>query len=183
MQRRVLASIQVLVLAAVCGIIPGYCSDQLMQAEVERGAATIYHMDDPDLTGIKIKFGIRVTNRSGVPINLPKPGTGDDGTDLFTVVEFDVKQPDGKWAHLIQSSWYDTGNIKYQSCRPLLPGSVEEFRDLAYVFALLKRQVASLGNKPTLRFTVMFYCRKPDGSVVFKNVRTEGFTLNLPPQP
>ena len=134
-------------------------------------------------SSFKVKFGIRVTNLSGVPIDLPKPGTSEDGTDLFTMPEIDVKQPDGNWAHLVQSSWYGTSSIKYESCRPLSPGAVEEFRDLDYGFALLKRQVASLGNKPSLRFTVMFYCRRPDGSVIFKTVRTEGFVLKLPTQP
>ena len=99
MQRRVLASIHVLVLGAICGLIPSYGADQVMHAEVERGAATTYHLDDPDLAGFKVKFGIRVTNLSGVPIDLPKPGTSEDGTDLFTMPEIDVKQPDGNWLY------------------------------------------------------------------------------------
>ena len=183
MQRRVLASIHVLVLGVVCGMIPSYGADQVMHAEVERGAATAYHLDDPDLAGFKVKFGIRVTNLSGVPIDLPKPGTSEDGTDLFTMPEIDVKQPDGNWAHLVQSSWYGTSSIKYESCRPLSPGAVKEFRELASGFVLLKRQLASLGNKPTVRFTVMFFCRKPDGSLTSNTVRTEGFVLKLPTQP
>jgi hypothetical protein len=164
-------------------MISGFGSDQPIHADVEHAAATPYHTDDPDVAGFKLRFGLRLTNRSGEPLELPKSGPGDGGTTRIAVLGLEAKRPDGSWAHVFQSSWYDTGTIKYESCGPLPPGGVAEFADLASGFILLNRQLAGLGNEPMVRFNLMIFCHEPDGKVVTKAVTTEGFTLRLPPRP
>lgn len=183
MQRTVFVTGGMLILAALSGAVPGFGAEQPIQAEVERAMATPYHADDADVAGFKLRFDIRLTNRSRGPLTLPKSGTDDGGTTRVAVLGFEAKQPDGSWAHVIQSSWYDTGTIKYESCGLLPPGGVAEFADLPSGLLLLNRQLAGLGNKPTVRFNLMIFCRQPDGKVVTRTVTTEGFSLRLPARP
>jgi len=180
MQQTVLAPTRILVLAAMSGMIPGFGSDQPFQAEVERAAATPYHTDDPDVAGFKLRFSVRLTNRSGGALELPKSGTGDGATTRVAVLGLEAKRPDGSWSRVFQSSWYDTGSIKYESCASLPPGGSAEFLDLTSGLLLLDKQLAGLGNEPTVRFNLMMFCRQGDGKVVTKTVTTDGFALRLP---
>ena len=130
MERTVLALNRILVLAAMSGMIPGFGSDQPIQAEVEHAAATPYHTDDPDVAGFKLRFSVRLTNRSGGPLDLPKSGIGDGATTRVAVLGLEAKRPDGSWSRVFQSSWYDTGSIKYESCASLPLGGAAEFEIL-----------------------------------------------------
>lgn len=183
MQRTVLARSRILVLAAMSCSIPGLCADQPVHADVKDAVATPDQTGDPDAPGFKVRFGLRLTNRSGEQLELPTSGTGNNGVTRIELVGMDAKRPDGRWAPLLRSSWYDTGTIKYEPCGPLPPGGVAEFTDLASGFLLLKRQLAGLGKEPTVRFNLMMFCRRPDGKVVTKTVTTEGFALHLPARP
>jgi hypothetical protein len=183
MARTVFAPGRVLILAALAGVVPGFGSDQSIQAQVERAATTPYRTDDPDVAGFKLTLDIRLTNRSGGPLDLPKAGTVSDGTTRIAVLGLEAKRPDGSWSHVVQSSWYDTGTIKYESCGSLPPGGTVEFSDSPSGLVLLKKQLAGLGSDPTVRFSLMVFCRQPDGKVVTKTVTTDGVDLRLPARP
>jgi len=174
---------RVLILAALAGAVPGFGSDQPIQAQVEHATATPYDTDDPDLAGFKLKLEVRLTNRSEVPLDLPKTGREIGGTTRVAVLNVEVKRPDGGWAYVVQSSWYDTGSIKYESCGSLPPGGVGEFSDLPSGFVILKRQLAGLGSGATVRFGLMILCREPGGKVVTKAVTTDGVELRLTARP
>jgi hypothetical protein len=96
------------------------------------------------------------------------------------VLGVQAKQPDGSWTHVVQSSWYDAGSIKYELCTSLPPGGAAEFANLPSGLFLLNTQLAGLGNEPTVRFNLMIFCRQPDGGVLTTTVTTGGFSLRLP---
>jgi hypothetical protein len=171
------------VLAAVAGLIPGFGADAPIHAKVERVVATHHRLDDPEVAGFKVKFGVLLTNQSGEPLDLPKPQARNDRRTRVEVLGLQAKRPDGSWTHLFQSSRYDTGAIQYESCVPLPPGGVSAFADVSSGFVLLKSQVVELGNQPSLRLDLLILCGQPGGRVVSRAVTTEEFELRLAGQP
>ncbi|MCC7152991.1 MAG: hypothetical protein IT161_00370 [Bryobacterales bacterium] len=49
-------------------------------------------------------------------MNIPKAGTSDGRTTRVAVLGVQAKQRDRIYAQVVQSSWYDTGSIKYAPC-------------------------------------------------------------------
>jgi hypothetical protein len=168
---------------ALSGGGAGLNSAQPIRAEILQAQATPYRADDPDVAAFNLKFDVRLANGSGGSVNIPKAATGDGGTTRVAVLGVQAKQRDGIWAQVVQSSWYDTGSIKYEPCTLLPPGGAAEFANLPSGLLLLKSQLAGLGNEPTVRFNLMFLCRQPDGKVVTKTVTTGAFDLRLPALP
>jgi hypothetical protein len=156
---------------------------QPIRAEILHAQAIPYPTDDPDVAAFNLKFDVRLGNGSGGQVNIPRAETGDGGTTRVAVLGVQAKQRDGSWAQVVQSSWSDTGTIKYEPCTLLPPGRVAEFANLPSGLLLLKRQLAGLGNEPTVRLNLMIFCRQPDGKVVTKTVTTGGFDLRLPALP
>jgi len=103
------------------------------------------------------------------------------------------KEPDGSWKNVLQSSFYDTGSVKYDSCVSLAPSASSQFTGVGSRLLLLKKQLTGLGNQPTLRFNIMTLCKQPDGgsvvslskgfSVLSKDLMTDPFDLQLPEPP
>jgi hypothetical protein len=161
----------------------GLNSAQPIRAEILQAQATPYRADDPDVAAFNLKFDVRLANGSGESVNIPRAETGDGGTTRVAVLGVQAKQRDGTWAKVVQSSWYDTGSIKYEPCTLLPPGGAAEFANVPGGLLLLKSQLAGLGNKPTVRFHLMSLCRQPDGKVVTNTVTTGAFDLRLPSLP
>jgi hypothetical protein len=173
---------RVLILPALAGVVLGWSSDQPVQAEVQRVSATAYDTGDADLAGFKLNFGVQLTNRSGRYLSLPKSGTADDGITRVWVQSVQAKQPDGGWSSVVQSSWYDSGSVKYESCTALKTDSKAELTNLPSAFVILKSQAAKLGSKPMVRFNLWVFCREKDGKVVISSARTDEFGLPLTAQ-
>ena len=182
MQQTVLVTSRILILAALSGAVPSLSSQQAVRVEVQHALATPYRADDPDVAAFKLKFDVRLTNRSGGPVDIPRSETGHGGTTRVAVLGVQAKRPDGRWTHVVQSSWYDVDTIKYESCTSLPPGGAAEFANLPSGLLLLNTQLAGLGNEPTVRFNLMIFCRQPDGKVLTTTVTTDGFDLRLPPR-
>jgi hypothetical protein len=169
--------------AALASVLPALGSDQTIRAEVQHALATPYSTDDLEIAAFKLKFDVRLTNRSAKLVSLPDPKTGDGETMRIAVLGVQSKQPDGRWTYLVQSSWYDTGTLKYESCTSLSSEGIAEIGNVASGLTLMKKQLAGLGGQSTLRLNVMIFCRQPDGKVLATSVATDAFDLRLPAQP
>lgn len=180
MQQTIFALSRCLMFAALPGLVMGFSSDQPVRAEVHHVLATPYGVDDPDIAAFTLKVDLRLTNRSERVIYLPISSSTEMKT--LSIIGVQSKQPDGTWAYITQSSWYDTGTTKYQPCGLLSSGRTEEIKGVADGLVVLKKQLQNLGSEPTLRLNLMFYCREPDGQVKFKWATTEAFPLRLPAQ-
>jgi hypothetical protein len=172
----------VLMIAAFSGMALGSNTDQRIRAEVGHALATPYPVDDPTVARFKLRFDIRLTNRSGAPAYVPKSQAANASVTRISVVGVQVKQRDGGWAYVVQSSWYDNGTIKYASCTLLPLDGTVEFTGLSGELLLLDAQLAKLGDTPTVRLSLMTFCRQEDGTVRSSSVTTDGFDIRLPLQ-
>jgi len=171
-------------------------SGEPLRAEIRHAKATPYDIGDPDVAAFHLEFDIRLTNKSKRPIEIPKaapyPSTrepaptatpikiDDDENTQVVVIGVQAKQHDGTWADVVQSSWYGSGTEKYEPCTSLPPDAAAELTNLKDGLVLLKEQLTRLGSEPTVRFTLMIFCRQANGKALSKTVRTEGFELRLP---
>jgi hypothetical protein len=169
--------------ALLCVLRVPVAAQQTVQAEIQNLQATPDTSDDPDVGIYKLRFDVRLTNRSEKPISVPRQMTDDQTTTRIFVLGVQSRRKDGPWTNLVQSSWYGVGTEKYDPCVTIPPSDTAAFGGAASGLVLLKKQLASLGNEPTLRFHLMFFCQQPDGKVLTTVVPTEAFSLPLPVQP
>lgn len=170
---------------AIClslAALPALGSDQKVRAEVQHARATSYRDDDPEVAAFTLKFDVRLTNRSAKSVRVPNSGTGNSNANRMTVLAMEAKQPDGTWAYLFQSTFYDTGAAKYDSCTPLSSSGIANIGNMETRLVLLKKQLAGLGKEPTVRLGLWFFCRQPDGQEPITSATTDAFTLRLPTQ-
>ncbi len=168
-------------LAAVCGsCVPHLGSAQPMQTEIQHAVATPYSIEDPDMAGFRLRFDLRLTSGSTKAIDIPKSGLADDGVTRVSVLGVQARGANGTWKYVVRSSWYDFGTIKYESCTPLASGGSTELKDIGSGLALLRKQLAELGDEPTIRFNITLFCRQPDGKVITTETTTDAFRLRLP---
>lgn len=157
-------------------------SEQIVRVEIQRATATPYHPEYPDMAGFKLKFDLRLTNRSEKPLNAPEVAARGDQTTRIAVLGVQWRQSDGSWTNLVQSTWVDDGRIQYQPCRSVASGGTVEIDDIASGLLLFKTQVVKLGQDPILRFNVTMFCRQSDGTVVSQNATTDALSIHLPTQ-
>jgi hypothetical protein len=167
-------------LLIVMGSVSGFSAasdDQMIRAEVQRKAVIPDQSDDPEVAAFAIKFDLRLTNRSTEFIQIPQfnPGAGDKTRVVVLGVE--TKQANGRWKPIVQSSWYDDGTIKYDSCLALSSGGTADLRNLSSEVLLLKRQLADFGERSVVRLNLMALCRLPDGNIWTQTVTTESFVV------
>lgn len=139
--------------------------------------------DDPEVAAFRLSFDLHVANGSERPIRLPASGSGKANSVRAAVLGVDSEGPGGNWVHLLQASWYDNGTLSYEPCASLPPGGAGDVRGVKDGFVLLKKQLAGLGEEPTLRLRVMIFCRQPGGRVSAQEVATEGFQVRLRNEP
>lgn len=171
---------RVVLLAAIAGMTTGFCSDERIHAVVSRASAVPYDVHDPDVSGFRVRFAVQLTNRSTYPVEIPVEKSGKDVRMPMDMISLEAKQPDGRWAYLVQASSYDPEGTRYAACRELPPGAVGKVTGLENRFALLNTQVAQLAPQTTVRFTLTMYCRQTNGKTIAKPVRTEEFVLRFP---
>ena len=172
----------VLIVIGLSGGVTGLRSDQPIRAEVARAFVRQLQADDPDVAAFNLELDIRLANRSATGVDIPKPKVGDAETTRIVVLGVDSKQENGPWTSLIQSSWYDVGNSKYDMCTRLPEGEAKEFKNVKSGLLLLRTQLRGLGQEPTIRLDLMVICRKQDGKVISERTTTEAFGLRLPAQ-
>jgi len=152
-------------------------ADEPLKVEVQHALATL------DSAGghvtYRLKFDLRLFNKSAAPVSLPSIETSEDS--IISLLGMQSKSPQGLWTNLFQTSFYGSGDEKYQPCVALPPAGTKEVVGVTKRFSLLSKQLPDLGNEPTLRLYLMLSCRRPDGSVISPSFLTEGFTLRLPP--
>lgn len=179
MQRPVVL-LRLLVLSVLSGVaVVGVDSGQPIRVEVQRVLVCPYRSDDPDLATFKLKLSVRLTNRSQEPVLVPTSGTGDRDATRVALLGVQARDATRAWAHIVQSSWYDSGTVKYQACASLPPGAVAEFRNVSSGLVLMNAQLARLGSEPTVRFDLMILCRRQDGKVLSTSATTEEFKLPM----
>jgi hypothetical protein len=168
-----------LILAVLSGGGVGLSSAQPLRAEIRHAKATPYDIGDFGVAAFNLKFDVRLTNESERPVEILKADTGREEMTRVVVIGVQTKLSDGTWAHVIQSSWYGPATIRYEALTSVPPGGAAELTNLTDRLVLLNKQLAGLGMEPTVRFTLMIFCRA-EGKVVMKTVRTEEFELRLP---
>lgn len=166
--------------ASLPTMFPALAKAQTVRAEVRHAATAPYTTGDPEVPGYRVEFSLRVVNASDAPVSLPASGTADDGIARLFVASEQRKQPDGSWAYLSQSSYYDSGNIKYGACTTLKPGEATDINGLVDLLLLPKDRRVSVEDGATMRFGLWLLCRQPDGKVMTTSTMTEGFDLRLP---
>lgn len=168
------------VFVAMFGGTSSLGSDQVVRADARRALAAPYRVDDPDVAAFRLSFDLLLTNRSDKDIDLPTSDLGNSEATRLTVLGVQSKQPGGAWTYLSQSSWYDTGGIRYLPCRPLPPGETRQIGNAVSGLLVLRNQLAKLGGEPTVRLNLLLFCRQPDGRVSTTSATTEAFGLRLP---
>jgi hypothetical protein len=140
-------------------------------------------MDDPDVAAFKLKFGVRLANKSKKVMYLPASTVGEGATIELALLGAQAKQSDGSWKYLLQASWYGTRDTKYQNCTAVSPGETGEIGAVDSELVLMKEQLATLGHEPTVRLDLMVDCRRLDGEIAAIGLRTGEFKLKLPAPP
>jgi hypothetical protein len=139
------------------------------QVKVER-----MKTEDAEVSVYRISFVLRVTNAGVTNVSISLAPAFITGIQL--------RDKDGSWSWLNQSSWYDDGSVRYDPCSPLPP------REVAYS-TVLNTQLLTSNNKIRLsgakqsmiRFQLETLCRNPDGKALTTHVlRTEPLLLALP---
>jgi hypothetical protein len=169
--------------AALGGILStAVGADQYVRAEVQHVVATPQNSEDPEMAMYKTKFDLRLTNRTGEPMNIPRWEKEESENTRIFVLAVQSKQQNGIWKNVNQSSWYGDDTTKFVLCTSLPPSGTTEIGGVASGLSLLRKQLADLGSEPTIRLNLMFFCKQSDGKVVTSTVKTEPFSLRLPIQ-
>jgi hypothetical protein len=167
-------------LVIVGAFLPLTASDDNIRAELQPVSVASMKLAGPDVVAFIVKFDLSLINGSAKPIELPEPGS-DSGITRVFVLGIQSKAPDGSWKNVSQSSFYDTGTVKYNSCVSVPPTARLQFTGLEGQLTLLSKQLTDLGNHPILRFNLMAFCKQPNGgSVASKVAMTEPFDIQLP---
>ena len=149
-----------------------------LELEVQDIAATLSGQTTSTVTVYELHFDLKVTNKSARPVRIPKAVSAFGVTTVF-VSAIERQQTDGDWTFLSQSSFYGTNRMKYTDCSPLAPGKSAEIRVSNYVLPLPRVTARELGNEPTLRASVMLFC-KATGGFKYTSGTTAPFELTLP---
>ena len=171
--------IRVYLLAALVVVLPLSGSDENVRTEIQHAIATPYRPEDPELDGFKLKFDLKLTNRSTNPISVPGAPVGEGHTTRVAVLGVQWRQPDGSWADLVQSSWVDDGSIRYETCTSVPSEGRADIVDIASGLLLFKKQILLLGQEPVLRFNLIMFCRRSDATVITRSSTTDGFRIRL----
>jgi hypothetical protein len=138
--------------------------------------------DDPDVAAFRLKFGVRLANKSKKAMYLPASADDESGKGGVTLLAAQAKKRDGTWRNLFQGSWYGAPDAKYQDCRVVPPGETGEIETVDSGLVLMREQLPGLGKEPTVRFDFMIVCRRPDGQRATVVLGTDEFSLELPAQ-
>jgi hypothetical protein len=137
-------------------------------------------MDDPDVAAFRLKFGVRLVNRSMKVIYLPASADDRIGKGTMTVLAAQARQSDGSWRYLFQASWYGVPDAKYADCNVVRPGESGEVEAVDGQIVLMRDQLPGLGKEAIVRFDFMINCRRPDGEIAAVGLGTEEFSFKLP---
>jgi hypothetical protein len=153
-----------------------------VRAEISSSAITRARTDDPAVASFKLSLRIRLTN--GSPRILFAPSLdADDKVTQIAILGAELLQTDGQWKRLFSASWYDSGQIRYAPCSPLVPGRKIDLFNVDGGFVLLRKQLVGLSERSTIRVNIMTFCRQPDGKLLTKEVTSEGFEAQLGDRP
>ena len=104
----------VLLAATSWALQVAFSADQLPDSYIRNVTATLAGPADVGIVHFKIHFDLQIANRSQAAINVPPTPKGTGGADVAaTVLGVQSEQPDGSWKYVTQSSFYDTGAVKY----------------------------------------------------------------------
>lgn len=167
-------------------------AEDKIQAVVKPTSVVASNPGDPDVVFLTVKLDLILRNGSTTPIDLPKPGPDSNVTRIAWLGVQSMTR-DGGWTNINQASFYDTGNLRYESCTQLQPSATLQFASLEGPVMLLRKQLTDLGNHPTLRFNIMTICKQPNASsalsvsrgpnLLSKEFMTEPFDIEIPKLP
>jgi len=136
--------------------------------------------ENTDLVALDLRFDLHIANGSRRPIGLPAAGDGQVGSEGVTILGVESQAKDGGWTSLLQGTFIDNGTSKYEPCISLRPGSEGDVGSVKTWLPVLKKQLAALGEEPTIRLHVTLTCRQPRGGVRLQDVRTDAISMRLP---
>src|SRR5438105_4818936 len=83
-------------------------AEQGFKVEVEHVNAKLRDTSDPDVAPYEVAFHLRISNSGKQDVTY--------GPSTVFVSAIQARQGDGSWKTVINTSWYDYGNVKYSSC-------------------------------------------------------------------
>jgi hypothetical protein len=117
---------------------------------VQNLAISVRDKTDPEVLVLWLQFDAILRRQTFVDVHIaPKP--------VFQV-QVDRRRGDA-WEKMSTSSWYDTGDIKYQDCRPFGPGSTFEFPEVK-ADVILRKNDESSHSRLTVRIHLQSVCKQ-----------------------
>jgi hypothetical protein len=166
--------------AIIAGSLVGQSSAPALRVQVQRPAIMSYEGGDATTAALRFDFGLLMTNVSRDPVSVPSSNArGAEITRAF-VEGVEAKQADGTWKYIGTGSFYDGGDIRYDSCRSLSAGGSAEIPKVISEIPFPKTQLQQLGREPTVRLDLVLLCNDPKGTTVAKRAITDSFTPHLP---
>jgi hypothetical protein len=178
--RRMIATASRLILAvAFAAGTRAVGEDSSVRAEVRQVALTRGAPRGDLLAALELSFDLHISNGTRRPLRIPETRARSAGSERAAVLGVDSKLPDLSWVNLLRTTWVGNGNERYEACVLLPPGSEGDVSGIRSGFLLLKEQLRSLGDEPTLRLQIMLSCKQPGGRVLTEGVTTEEFRVRL----
>lgn len=143
--------------------------DRALRVTASKVAVTRQDASDSEFTVLFVKFDASLLNRTTGAVRLaPSP------TFLLQV----DRMVDSSWKVLLNSTSYDTGNVKYEGCSAIRPGQAFTFTNLTADFVVRTDEKAR--DAPVvLKF--YFQCACKNGSETIRQVFvTEPVKVDLP---
>jgi len=153
-------------------------ADSGVELTAQNVAASLSNQTNSIVTVYDIHFDLKLTNKSGKSIRIPKAARTSGVTTAF-VNAIERQQTGDNWTFLNQASFYGTSSTKYADCSLLAPGASAEIHLSDYVLPLPKERARELGKEPTLRASVTLFCKAASG-VLNTSGTTLPFQLRLP---
>lgn len=112
---------------------------------------TIGDASDPEYLILFVRFDAILRNRTSVDLHLaPEP--------VFLTQVDRFRGPQG-WEVMLTSSWYDTGDVKYKTCRLVRPGETFDFPHVQ-TNATLKKVDKEARSRVVVRFHLQAACKE-----------------------
>lgn len=140
-----------------------------VRIDVRNTASSVIDSSDPDYLTIAVRFEGVLPGARGAGLML-------SATPVF-LASGEILEPQG-WATMYSSSWYDTGEIAYQTCQPLKEGEDFIFPEID-ANAVLKK--SDKRSKVIVRFHLVAACRSGKRIITIPLI-TNSIEIPVPPR-
>jgi len=140
------------------------------QVTAENAAVKLLDTDDNGLSMFRVQFDLRLRNATDADVLLASRPVVSVGVDR--------RIGSGEWKTILLSSWYDTGQMKYEQCSAAPPGGTFFFPQVKAVVAMDKVDMPP-DSKLVVRFHLETIC-KENGKQVTHVLVSDPIDLKLP---